>query len=566
MTLIPERVSRLQGDTRRKKQRITGWTREGLTVFGLFAILYVALGYHVIIDQHVVVFDATARLAHAFFVLWNAPPKLAAIGFVWAPISTLIFIPFVAFKAMGSSLLALPLCSGLFAALLMTILYRTTVYMGMRWYQRIPIIALFGLNPMILFYAVNGMSETSYLALLSAATLFFVRWYRTNEPHLLALTATTLTIAFLDRYELFAFAVIVAFAVPVTLMLRRRSGLEIEGSVLSFLAPVIYGVGLWVFFNYVILGDPLFWLKNQTPGATNGAQHSTQVVQHIPTGELARRVLDLNYSLFPLVVFVVPCLLVAAALRRNLMALWLALLCCANAVSTFLLIYQSGAQGLMQLRYNMRAMPLVIVGAAWLFYLGRARLTRWLVWAATVAMLALSLPVTWHTMQTYPAQYEENVFVRALSQGGDQEASSSIGSYYVGNEPDRDMARFITQHVPLHEDAILTDDGQTFGVMLASGRPDVFLDRIDKGDAVWKRLLERPHGRVTYILVARFAPGLDEVQRRYPSMLSQALPGSWVVYANSRYVLYGVARRRPHSRLTHFDRAIQVLARGSTSI
>ncbi len=68
------------------------------------------------------------------------------------------------------------------------------------------------------------------------------------------------------------------------------------------------------------------------------------------------------------------------------------------------------------------------------------------------------------------------------------------------------MARYITDHVQ-QPNAILTDDSQTLEVMLLSGRPDLFLDRIDHGDMAWRRVLNNPFGRVKYFLLPKWAPG-----------------------------------------------------------
>ena len=56
--------------------------------------------------------DGEARLAHAFFALWNQPAKLAAIGTYWPPLETLALLPFAAIRPLATSLVALPLSSG----------------------------------------------------------------------------------------------------------------------------------------------------------------------------------------------------------------------------------------------------------------------------------------------------------------------------------------------------------------------------------------------------------------------------------------------------------------------
>src|SRR5688500_1051769 len=65
---------------------------ESLVLFGVFFAGYAVIGHRVVIEQHVIVFDGLSRLAHAYFAWYNAPPKLAAIGFEWPPVMTLVFL------------------------------------------------------------------------------------------------------------------------------------------------------------------------------------------------------------------------------------------------------------------------------------------------------------------------------------------------------------------------------------------------------------------------------------------------------------------------------------------
>jgi hypothetical protein len=155
--LIAPRRVRLRASEHRARRRAVGAaTVETVVLWAIALAGYAWLGNRVVVQQHVVIFDAAARLAHAFFVWYNAPPKLAAIGFVWAPMSTLVFLPLAAIKPLASSLLALPLTSAMFGAGLLAVLNRTLALFEIRWPWRYAIVAAFGLNPMIAFYASNG--------------------------------------------------------------------------------------------------------------------------------------------------------------------------------------------------------------------------------------------------------------------------------------------------------------------------------------------------------------------------------------------------------------------------
>jgi hypothetical protein len=208
-----------------------------------------------------------------------------------------------------------------------------------------------------------------------------------------------------------------------------------------------------------------------------------------------------------------------------------------NALFTFALVWRSGAHSYLQLRYNMRAMPLALVAIAWLYLIARPRWKRF-AWAASLAAVVASIPFTAYTMEHYTVQYLELNFMAAVLH------DRGITSPLTGVDP---MARYIGAHVHGH-DSILADDAQTFGVMLRTGRPDLFWDRIDKGDAEWRDVLAVPWGRVQYMLMASD----DLIAQRYP-LLFEGKPalGMSPVYVThqrtQKFVLVRVAAHRPPS-------------------
>src|SRR6185503_2670984 len=108
---------------------------------------YAVLGHRVVIEQHVIVFDGLSRLAHAYFAWYNAPPKLAAIGFEWPPVMTLVFLPAAAIKPLATSFYALTITSATFGAGTLVVLNRTLGLLELRWPLRYPLLLAFGVNP-----------------------------------------------------------------------------------------------------------------------------------------------------------------------------------------------------------------------------------------------------------------------------------------------------------------------------------------------------------------------------------------------------------------------------------
>ena len=170
----------------------------------------------------------------------------------------------------------------------------------------------------------------------------------------------------------------------------------------------------------------------------------------------------LNFALFPLTVIVVPVLFVTGVSNATRCP------CAARArslptpLSPALLFTQSNDLNLLQLRYNMRAMPIALLAAGWLYYVWRPPLARVVIWTALLAVLVGSTAMTWRTMERYTYQYEENVFLRALETGEDQEGNIGIGGYPIGIDAEQDMADYIAERVP-DDQVILTDDAQSLG-------------------------------------------------------------------------------------------------------
>ncbi|MGI8460342.1 MAG: ArnT family glycosyltransferase [Solirubrobacterales bacterium] len=523
-------------------------------VFISFFALYFAIGYHVVVDLHLVNFDSLSRLSHAYFIWWNDPPKLAAIGFIWPPMQTLVYLPVSLIKPLAVSLAAIPMVSAFFMAGTILVLDRTLALTEVRWFARWPLVLVLGLNPMIVWYGANGLGEAVYLFFLTAGVYFLVRWSMVRRTHLLAMVGLAIGFGILSRYEIIPFAIVIGAGIATLVggSRRARASQELEGSLLLYLAPVAYAGAAWMFFNWLIIGDPISFLAISPTEADIGApaQSTTAIVP--PGHDLAttvEQVLALNIGLFPLAILVVPPLLLTAALKRDLMSLILVALLGTNAVVTAALFLDSGESNLLQLRYNMRAIPLALMGVGWLYYMWRPKPMRAAIVVATLAILLASLAGTWRMMQTYPFQGEENLFLAALTSGESQEGNISISGFPNGIGDEQEIADWVDANVA-DDEHVLTDDAQTFGILLLSGHPERFFDRIDKGDERWQAALDAPFGTVDYLLISTDkrcpSPCVDLVRERYPDLsTSDPEAGFTVVLRTKRYLLLEVAEMPP---------------------
>jgi hypothetical protein len=256
---------------------------------------------------------------------------------------------------------------------------------------------------------------------------------------------------------------------------------------------------------------------------------------------VSRRLLDLIVHISPLALIVLPLLLVAFIAARSDMALWLAVFIALGIVVEGANALIKDQAGQLIMRDAMPVMLCAILGAAWLYRMSGG--LRPVVWIGTMVVLAVTLPLTWIAMQDYPFQNQEQAFVRAVKTGKDQEGTSSRGGFNVGIAPEAEMAAYL-QKVASKDRDVLTDNAQTFGVMLLNGRPQDFFDRADKGDAKWKSVLRDPYGKVSYMLVARNSAG-DLVRQAYPRIVKGNDPAFPTAFVTDRYVLARVPERNP---------------------
>ena len=92
-------------------------------------------------------------------------------------------------------------------------------------------------------------------------------WGRNGSARYLIGAGLAFALAIIERYEFIAWALIIAFLVSGALTAKGRDKDEVEGSVIAFLAPIMYALGIWMFLNAVVLGDPFAWISEASGSA-----------------------------------------------------------------------------------------------------------------------------------------------------------------------------------------------------------------------------------------------------------------------------------------------------------
>ena len=506
---------------------------ETLGIFIGFGVLYMLLGFR-LIDLHVINFDALDRLTRAFMVWYNDPPKLASIGFSLPPIGTLVLVPFAAIKGLVTSGLALPISSAIFGAGTLTFVNRMFAMADMVRGARLLIVLLVGLNPMFAFYAMNGTGDAAYMMFAAFGMFCILGWGRNGSARYLIGAGLAFSVAALARYEFIAWSLLLAFLVSAALTAKGREKDEIEGSVIAFLAPIMYALGIWIFINAIVLGDPFAWISEASSSAPVNAVSSA--APDFSIADALGNALRIQL-IFPIALVAIPMLVLGT---RDPVGYGIALLIVVNIGSSVVSAAIAGSVDVIELHDALPAMIAGSAGIGWVYL--RAESMRALLWAVTVGLALISLPLAWSQMRSFPHQNLEQAFTRAIFSGDDQEGTGSRGGFQVGVAPEREMANYIEEQ-GIDKNEILTDNARTFGVIDISGRPDIFFDRVDKGDTEWRKALDTPQDKVEYLLVQR--TDADLILQKYPGVDVGDVDGFEPVVSNDRYALVSVDPNGP---------------------
>ncbi|WP_328395255.1 ABC transporter [Nocardia sp. NBC_00416] len=234
-------------------------------LFALATVGYLAAGLYLAIEPHYILGDSLSRVSAARSVLFSRDPHLAAIGFIFTPLTTVIQLPVVLLSHWWPVLTAWNISGVLMSAPFMA--GAVIQIRGICLDRGVPIwlvwvlTALFALNPMVIFYAANGMSEAPFVFLLCWTARRLIRWLHTDDVHDLCVAGIALALAYLTRYDALPAAAGVTVFVAVVTWLRARDRrrdrvTDTAMDALLVAAPTGVVFVVWTVTSWLITGEP----------------------------------------------------------------------------------------------------------------------------------------------------------------------------------------------------------------------------------------------------------------------------------------------------------------------
>jgi hypothetical protein len=228
-------------------------------------VIYIVLGALLAFGHHVIIGDAWSRVANGYYVFFSRDPHLAAIGFVWTPLPSLLAMPLLPLKGVLPGLVTEGFAANVVSAAAMAgavwQMRQTLGHLDVRPIAAWALTGLFALHPMTLGYGANGMSEALFLFAVLLSTRYLVRWTIDRSTTALMMTGLGLAIAYLTRYEAVvvaagAAAVVVIFTFLGVSSSRRERTLASIAEALVLLTPIWLAMLLWAAASWVITGNP----------------------------------------------------------------------------------------------------------------------------------------------------------------------------------------------------------------------------------------------------------------------------------------------------------------------
>lgn len=520
---VVQAVGRRPADIERRR-----W--ESIGVFAFFLVAWTLFGHWLVVGKHVVGFETLDRLNRALMVWHNDPPKLSALGFDYPPLATLLVTPLTLFSDLARNLAIVPLTSAVPAAFTMVVLNTMMRRAGVLAPLRLSLLVALGANPLVALYAAGGGRQFIWLCFVLAALGALVAWYVTADIRFVMIAGLSFSVAALAGYSSLLWFVVGAVMVGAILARLGADGTEVEGTTVGFASPTVYVIALWTAFNLLLLGNPFAWITDSSDALGGATVEQFSLVGLVQwTGALV-----LHGA--PLAIVVLPALLFVGMSRGNTLALWLAVVLAVTVLAPGGAVVLHLTDSPMVMRNALPILLVSMVGAIWLARSAGSSAT--LVSALVVVGLLVSIPWTFQGMRTYKYQNLESTFAAAVSTGQSQEGARTLSGQSVGIVDEQAMAAWIRDNVT-RRGSILTDNAQTYAVMLFTGRPDLFFDRVDRSDGPWLEAARNPVEHVDYLLLSTDT-SRDLLSQVYPVAAEGRDPALTTIYTTARYTLVAV--------------------------
>jgi hypothetical protein len=511
--------------------------------YALAGAAYLSIGYWLQVRNGFILGDALSRDLAAQSVILSRDPHLAAIGFIFTPLTAMIEVPIMAldpvFPELASRAFAGTVMSALFMAGAVVQILSIGTDRGLpRWYSVI-IATLFAINPMIVFYGSNGMSESPFIFFTTWAVRRLILWMADDDVHhLIAAGGIAMGLAYLTRYDAVACIAAAGILVAVTTYRRAQTHPRVRRALLDMIvvsAPGLISFLGWAVASWLITGEAFAQFTSRY-GNSAILEQSGAVTVGFGNGLLfaATCIVLLAPVLLPLIIR-------AGVIRwrRPNLALMVPPLAIFGAALAFQVLSYALGSTFPFLRFYIIAIPLTATIALLAVPDGvlvapvrRGRHApeptavpapsasiRRVGYAGVAMTFALCVPITAWGMSLPGYAPQEYALGAVINPAPDSVNPRKATEHRIARtfSTERQIARYLDD-LNLPEGAVITDTVYGFAIIAASRHPKTF---VIPSDPDFVRLLNDPSAAgIEYLLVVPpTGRGVsDAINRRYPTL------------------------------------------------
>lgn len=203
--------------------------------------------------------DARSHLNIARRIVDSLQPGIAQIGSVWLPLYHILEIPFIWNDFLWRSGIAGSVVSMASYVLGGIYLIKITRELSFDIKASIVTLAIYMLNPNLLFMQTTPMTESLLIFLSVASVYYLLRWVKRFALTDLVASAIFVFLSTLTRYDGW-FLLAFAFVTVGVVAYKKKGYAFAEGHLLLFGTLAGFGVFLWFLWNLMIFGDPLYFV------------------------------------------------------------------------------------------------------------------------------------------------------------------------------------------------------------------------------------------------------------------------------------------------------------------
>ena len=235
--------------------------------------------FYYINDRIVTYGDAESHLNIAKRVVDSLTPGMAQLGGIWLPLPHILLIPFVKFDFLWRSGLAGSVVSGAAFVIASLFIYKTVFFLTKSRAGSFLASLIFITNPNILYLQATPMTELTLISFYVLSSYYFIKFIQ-NDKRLIYLIASASFgfCAALSRYDgwfliLVEALLLVIFYFPYEDMTKGLRDLlanndwgkwyKLEGMLVLFSTVAFFSIVLWLGWDWLILGDPLYFTHSE---------------------------------------------------------------------------------------------------------------------------------------------------------------------------------------------------------------------------------------------------------------------------------------------------------------